>query len=408
MAHTLREEIEKASSSVRRIVEVLDEKYELSKKYVIPSSNTIYREGLKLVALEWETETGTRYVPKIEYGSVQATLDTFPHLQDEDKNTEDYAVRALDTMCTTYFWSVVVMDYLSVLNETGKIRVMLDWDKFEELSESKKEKYKSVIVGWGLRATDNINLVKARTTPEILDIFFFFMYAVEMPVHGEAEMLDYNFGMLTSANGITLLDSQIEWDYKTPLYTKLVQAEIASYLPKGDYVNYTLNPVANLFYNPEGEKRRAVHTISIYKGKELIYEITSEFAQIIDGIFTPNKDIHFSEVPEEELVKLLHVNGFVTKGDYGRSFTWESASKKEEEALFYKHYLGDVYKYIATSVDITTSQSMVVYKDVKGNVWSEPVKTFFSEVDNGVLSKRPVYTVLPDIEKTDYLLAKFK
>lgn len=403
MAHTLREEIEKASSSVRRIVEVLDEKYELSKKYVIPSSNTIYREGLKLVALEWETETGTRYVPKIEYGSVQATLDTFPHLQDEDKNTEDYAVRALDTMCTTYFWSVVVMDYLSVLNETGKIRVMLDWDKFEELSESKKEKYKSVIVGWGLRATDNINLVKARTTPEILDIFFFFMYAVEIHVHGEAEMLNYNFGMLTSANGITLLDSQIEWDYKTPLYTKLIQAEIASCIPKGNYVNYTLTDISSPFPSSE-DRRRAIRTISIYKDKELIYEINSEFAHTVDGVLVPERNMYYAEVPEEEVVKMLHVEAYESRGDYGQSFTWASVDRQVKKAVYYKHYKGGIYKFIATAIGTENEGSYTIYQDENGNVWSRPSSHFFSDIEG---TTTPRFTVLPDIEKTDYLMKKF-
>ena len=110
MKYTLEEKVREASNYVQGIVEILDEKYELSKKYVIPLSDYIYRSGLNSVkSADWAKVTSSSRI-RSNSDLIQGTLDTFPHLQDENKGTEDYAVRVLDTMCTTYFWSIVFME----------------------------------------------------------------------------------------------------------------------------------------------------------------------------------------------------------------------------------------------------------------------------------------------------------
>lgn len=396
MKYTLEEKVREASNYVQGIVEILDEKYELSKKYVIPLSDYIYRSGLNSVkSADWAKVTSSSRI-RSNYDLIQGTLDTFPHLQDENKGTEDYAVRALDTMCTTYFWSIVFMEYMTDLVKQRVIEVFIRKD----VHPIHTIKLSNEVNMSALYTAESMDFVAARMTPKHLDTCFYYTWAADFSRSGKTST---EFGRLVNSNELFHVERNIERGYKTPLYTKLIQAEIASCIPKGNYVNYTLTDISSPFPSSE-DRRRAIRTISIYKDKELIYEINSEFAHTVDGVLVPERNIYYAEVPEEEVVKMLHVEAYESRGDYGQSFTWASVDRQVKKAVYYKHYKGGIYKFIATAIGTENEGSYAIYQDENGNVWSRPSSHFFSDVKG---TTTPRFTVLPDIEKTDYLMKKF-
>lgn len=396
MRYTLEKEVREASKYVQGVVEILDEKYELSKKYVIPSNAIIYQTGLELVmSAEWaEVKSSSRI--RSNYDLIQSVLDTFPHLQDENKGTEDYAVRALDTMCTTYFWSIAVMEYMTDLVKQGIIAI---W-RNEKLDDYNQMKLVNEVNLSALYTDKFIDFVAARMTPKHLDTCF---YYTRTEGFSRSKETSTDFGRLTNSDKLFHVAYNLEREYKTPLYTKLLQAEIASYITKGNYVNYTLTNSSPPFPSSEG-RPRTIRTISIYKDKELLYEINSEFAHTVDGVLVSDRNIYYAEVPEEEVVKMLHVEAYESRGDYGQSFTWASVDRQVKKAVYYKHYKGGIYKFIATAIGTENEGSYTIYQDENGNVWSRPSSHFFSDIEGATT---PRFTVLPDIEKTDYLMKKF-
>lgn len=402
--------IKQLSDNVSLYVQKVEEKVQLSQKYVVPNAKNIYQKSFDKLMAEFNKESGfyTFGWYPLFGKAVTESLQTYPHIYYYEGDSEEYASRCLETMCTSYFWRIVLLDYIKLLAIEDKLAVSFKDYKslWEQVNSSPYQdlgnygtipsyvayKLKSYVLTSEpsdftydyLRLSDNDS---KHLTLENLSQYF---NTFAMGRKGR----DWSYfppNVFIPVDASALVIISFEREYKTELFTRLAMEYIEKSLEVGNSANVKKDD--SLGFD--------ITTVKIWDSTgKVVLEINDQGLLSKNGEELNDRNWQFIKWDLDEVYALLNAKRYKE----ARGSLWIKEEEKEE-AKVYKHYKGGLYLYITDATDTETGEKYVVYKDVEGKVWSRPYDMFHSII---TWSSEPRFELLPEIEKTDYILNLFK